>query len=70
MTAAVILFLATLAPGLPVRTLTQPMASLEACKAAEREWLAGEPDAHAIKEHPSTTRYALCVTLPTAGRDT
>jgi hypothetical protein len=68
-TAATILFLALWLPGRAPQTMTQAMPSSVACEAAQRHWLAGEPDAHAIPERPSATRYALCITLPATGHD-
>lgn len=67
--SAAVLLLALWLPGEAPRTMTQAMPSMDACRAAERAWLAGEPDAHAIPTPPSATRYALCVTLPAAGKD-
>lgn len=69
MAGAVVLFLALWVPGSAPVAAAFPMPSAAVCRAASDQWLAGEPDPHAIRPAPSPARYALCVTLPATGRD-
>lgn len=69
MVVAVLLLLAQINPDRTVSTMTQAFPTYAACKRAYDAWIAGEPDAHAVRPETPATRYALCVTLPAVGRD-